>query len=164
MSIIVHVRYKDVEQVFEGNVDSVWTCVNRFFSITIPHFNAAQEVILTIDLKEIIELSKDLVAITDEGPVVLISKRKLTDSESLLLTLLAAYIGRHLGFIEKNWVSGKELQEKLGKSMKIVNTRLSELCREGYVIKSNEKNSFKLSTSGIKWLVEEVLPRIRRKI
>ncbi len=163
MSITVHIKYKDVEETFSGDVNSVWTSVNRFFSQTIPVFDVAHGLFLTVDLKDVFEASKGLVAVAKEGPVVLVSRQKLTDSEGLLLMLLAAYIACRLGKSERVGLSKEELQKWLGKSSKITSTRLGELCREGLVVKTEEEG-YRLSTFGVKRLLEEMLTQIRSKV
>lgn len=163
MSITVHIKYKDIEETFTGDIDKVWTSINRFFSQTIPLFDAAHNAILTVDLKQVIEASKGLMAVAKEGPIVLASKQKLTDNESLLLKLLAAYIGGKLSVLDKTWLSRDDLQGWLGKNRKITGTRLGELCREGLAVKT-EEGHYQLSTLGVNRLMDEVLPQIRSKI
>jgi hypothetical protein len=152
-----------MEETFSGDVNSVWVSVNRFFSQMIPLFGVVRDVVLTADLNEVIEVSKGLVAVGEEGPVVLVSKEKLTDSESLLLMLLAAWIGGRLGVLDRVWMSREELRGWLGKSRKITGTRLGELCREGLAVKA-EDGDYRLSTFGVKRLVEELLFQIKGKV
>ncbi len=159
----MHVKYKDVEETFTGSVDEVWVSVNRFFSKIVPVFDAARSVVLTVDLNEVVGASRGLVAVAKEGPVVLVPKQKLTDSEGLLLMLLAAYVGGRLGVLDKGWLSRDELQGWLGKNGKIVGTRLGELCRDGLVAKTEDGVGFRLSTFGVKRLIEELLPQIKSK-
>lgn len=161
--ITVQVKYRDIEQTFVGNVDEVWVSVNRFFSQTIPSFNVARKVMLTIDLQKLIEDCKDIIAIAPEGPSLLVPKQKITDRETLTLNLLASYIGYKLGHLNKDYLSKGELRAGLGKSAKLTSTRLGELCRDGLVTKTEEGN-YKITTVGIKRLQEEVLPKIREKI
>lgn len=161
--ILVRIKYRDVEQVFTGGVDEVWTCVNRFFSETFPAFEAARKVVLTVDFQQLLDECKDVVAVAREGVSILVSRRKLTDSETLLLYLLAAYIGYRLGLLKSDVLSKDELQSKLGKSAKIASTRLGELCRNGMVVKT-EGDNYKLTTFGVNRLKNEILPRIRMKI
>jgi predicted transcriptional regulator len=161
--ITVHIKYRDVEQTFVGNVNDVWVAVNKFFSQMIPSFDIAHKVLLTTDLQKLIEGLKDVIALAPEGPELLISKRRLTDSEIIQLYLLVAYMGHKLGHLNKDSMSKKELQTRLGKSSKITSTRLGELCREGVAIKT-EEGSYKITTIGIKRLQEEELPKIREKI
>ena len=153
--VTVHVKYRDVKQTLTGNANDVWVSVNRFFCEMIPAFALARKITLTVDLQKLVEDFKDIIAIAPEGPQLLISRQKLTDSETLMLNLLAAYIGYKLGKLEREWLTREELQAKLGKSMKITGTRLGELTREGMTVKTKDGN-YKIATVGIKHLLESV--------
>jgi len=162
-TITVHIKYGNMEQTFTGNVNDVWVSVNRFFSETIPAFDIARKVTLTVDLAKLVEDFKDVIAIAPEGPEILMPKEKLTDSETLALHLLAAYTGNKLGLLNSDTLSKEELQAGLGKSAKITSTRLGELLREGLATKT-EEDKYKITTIGIKRLQEEALPKIRERI
>ena len=161
-TVTVHVKYKDIEQTFTGNANDVWISVNRFFCKMIPVFDLARKITLTVDLHKLVEDFRDVIAIAPEGPQLLIPRQKLTGSETLLLNLLATYIGYKIGKLEREWLTREELQAKLGKSMKITSTRLGELTREGIVLKTEEGN-YKITTKGTKQLQQEMLPKIRMK-
>jgi len=159
----VHVKYKDMEQTFTGNVNDVWVSVNRFFSQVVPAFDIARKVTLTVDLAKLVEDFKDVIAIAPEGPELLIPKEKLTDSETLQLYLLATYMGYRLGKLTKETMTKEELQTKLGKNMKITTTRLGELVKDGITAKIEEGN-YRITTIGIRQLQESTLAKIRTKI
>lgn len=148
-----------MEQTFDGDVNDVWISVNRFFSEMVPAFDLARKITLSLDLPKLLEDFKDVIAITPEGPQLLISRKELTDSETLLLNLLAAHIGYKLGKLEREGLTREELQAKLGKSMKITSTRLGELTREGTALRTEEGN-YKITTLGVKRLQK---PRQRLK-
>jgi len=152
--ITVHVKYGEIEQTFTGNVNDVWVSVNKFFGELVPAFDVARKVTLTVDLARLIEDFKDVVAIAPEGPEVLISKEKLTDSETLQLYLLAAYMGYRLGKLTRETMTKEELMAKLGKNMKITTTRLGELIKQGMITKTEEAN-YKITTIGIVQLQKE---------
>ena len=158
--ITVHIKYGNVEQTFSGDINDVWVGVNRFFSETIPTFDVARKVTLTVDLAELIEDFRGVIAIAPEGPELLMPKEKLTDSETLQFCLLAAYIGYRLGKLSRETMTKEELQTKLGKTPKTTSARLSELVKEGNVIKTEEGN-YKITTKAIKELQQEILPKIR---
>jgi len=162
-TITVHIKYGDVEQTFTGNVNDVWVSVNRFFSEMIPAFEVARKAVLTVDLEKLVVDSKNIIAVAPEGPSLLVSKQRLTDSETLALHLLAAYIGSKLGLLSSDALTKEELQAELGKSAKIASTRLGELLREGLATKT-EEGAYKITTIGIKHLQEEILPKIRERI
>ena len=146
--VTVHVKCGEVEQTLSGSVDDVWIALNRIFSETIPAFNVARNIMLTVDLAKLVEDFKDVVAIAPEGPVVLLPKDKLTDSETLQLYLLAAYMGYRLGKLAKDSLTREDLQAKLAKNMKITTTRLGELVKQGAVIRT-EKGEYRITTAAV---------------
>jgi hypothetical protein len=161
-TVTVHIKYMDTEQTFTGEVNQVWVSVNRFFSEMIPALHIVKKALLTVDLEKLIEDCKNVIAVAPEGPVLLVSKQRLTDSETLTMHLLATYIGNKLG-LSKGFLTKEELQAALGKNAKITGTRLGELCREGYAAKTDEGN-YMITTLGIKRFQEETLPEIREKL
>jgi hypothetical protein len=160
--VTVHVKFGQVEQTFTGKADAVWLSVNRFFREMIPAFTIARKMMLTVDLAELIEEAKGIIAIAPEGPEVLVPKEKLTDSEALQFYLLAAYIAFRLGKLATDALTKEELQVKLGKSPKITSTRLSELVKEGSVLKTDE-GAYRLTTVAVKRLQSE-LKAIQKEI
>jgi hypothetical protein len=160
--VIVHVKYRGVEQTFTGNVNDVWVGVNRFFAEMIPAFDVIGKVLLTVDLKELIDDCRDVIAVTPEGPTIVISKKMLTDSETLALLLLSAYVGHKMGLLDHDALAKEALVAELGKSSKITSTRLGELCREGWAART-EEGQYRLTTLGIKRLQDEVLPKARTR-
>ena len=160
--VTVVVKYGGVEKTFSGSVDAVWISVNKFFSEMVPAFDTARKMTLTVDLAELIEEAKGIIAVAPEGPEVLVPKEKLTDSEALQFYLLAAYIAFRLGKRAKDAMTKEELQAKLGKSTKITSTRLSELVKEGGVLKTDE-GGYRLATVAVKRLQSE-LKAIQKEI
>jgi len=128
----------------------------------VPAIHTVKKILLTVDLETLIEDCKNVIAIAPEGPVLLVSRNKLTDNETLTLHLIAAYIGNKLGH-SKEALTKEEQQTRLGKSPKITSTRLGELIREGYATKTDEGN-YKITTLGIRRFQEEALPEIRQKL
>ena len=160
--VTVHIKYQDFEQTFTGNANQVWISINRFFNEMVPALNTVKKALLTVDLEILIEACKNVIAVAPEGPVLLVSRSKLTDSETITLHLLAVYICNKLGQ-SKEVLTKEELQMGLGKSAKIISTCLGELIRNGYVIKTDDGN-YKITTVGIRRFQEEVLPEIRQKL
>lgn len=154
-AVTVHVKYGEMEQTFSGSVNDVWVSVNKFFGELVPAFDIARKVTLTVDLPGLVEDAKDVIAIAPEGPEVLVPKEKLTDSEALQFYLLGAYLACRMGRRSTDAMSKDDLQAKLGKSSKIVSARLSELVKEGSVVKT-EDGGYRLATVAIKKLQEEL--------
>jgi hypothetical protein len=161
--VTVQVRYKDVEETFSGRVNDVWVSINKFFSEFIPAFEISKKLVLTVDLQELIKECENIIAFTEEGPHLLVSRDKLTDNETLALQLLASYVGCKLGTVESDAVSREELQAKLGKTAKITSTRLGELAKSEMVTKTVD-GEYKITTFGVIQMQKDFLPRIKAKI
>lgn len=96
------------------------------------------------------------VEITREGPVVL-SEGVLTQYESIGLIMYCS---------EGYQCTTSRLRNLLALSGKKVTVapRLNEMTKKGHVYKPDaRKPQYRLSTNGIKWLEEEVLPRLASK-
>ena len=159
----VQVKYKDVEETFSGRVNDVWICVNRFFSEFIPTFEVSKKLVLTVDLQNLVKACEGVIAFAEDGPHLLVSRSKLTDNETLVLLLLASYVGCRLGLVESDVVSKDDLQARLGKSSKIVSTRLGELVKREIAVKTKD-GKYRISTFGVVQMQKDFLPRIKAKI
>ena len=112
------------------------------------------------------QLSKDLtgiVAFSGDGASLLVPKNKLTDNEALLVWLAAYYLGNKLGLVNCDSLSKDELRVMLGKSGKITSTRLGELVKNDFAIKTVDEK-FVITTFGVIQLQKEVLSKIKSKI
>ena len=161
--ITVQVKYKGVEETFSGSVDEVWVSVNRFFSEFIPAFKVSKKLVLTVDLQKLVNDCENIIAFTEEGVYLLVSRNKLTDNETLMLWLLAFYVGFRLGLVGSDLVSREELQSRLGKSAKITSTRLGELVKNNLVAKTDD-GKYKITTFGVVQMQKEIIPKIKAKI
>ncbi|MEM3627048.1 MAG: hypothetical protein QXZ25_03370, partial [Candidatus Bathyarchaeia archaeon] len=158
--ITVQIKYGDMEKIFSGSLEEVWLCINRFFSEFIPSFDLAKKLSLNIDLQRLVEGCSGIIGFSREGPNLLVSRDKLTDNETLLLWLLAAYVGFQLGILEGDAISKEELQAKLGKSGKITSTRLGEIVKSGLVVKSAD-DKYRITTLGVVQMQRDFLPKIK---
>jgi hypothetical protein len=161
--VSVVVRLGDVEQTFTGSVEDVWLSLNRFFGEFIPSFEAAKRLVLSVNLEKLVKVCEGLIGFSKEGANLLVGKDKLTDNECLLLWLLAASVGFDLGLVGSDCVGKEELQSKLGKSGKIVSTRLGELVKNGMVVKLAD-DKYRITTFGIVQMQKDVIPKIKAKM
>lgn len=67
-----------------------------------------------------------------------------------------------LGLVGSERVSKEELQVRLGKSGKIVSTRLGELVKGELAVKTADEK-YRMTTFGVVQMQKEILPRIRAK-
>lgn len=101
------------------------------------------------ELKGIVEVGRD-------GPVI-VTKKKLSHYEAIGLVLYC---------IKDNQASSREITRRLAASGKKVTVpaRLHEMRKRGHIFKPVDRAPFyKLSTRGLKWIEEEVIPPLKKK-
>jgi hypothetical protein len=159
----VHVKYNGVEKTFIGTPEATWLSLSKFFNEFLPSFEIANKLLLSVDLQKLAEETEGLIAFSEEGANLMVPKSKLTDNETLLLWLLASYLGCKLGKMESDALSKEDLQARLGKSGKITSTRLGELVKNDVVAKTVDEK-FRVTTFGVVQVQNDVLPKIKAKI
>lgn len=159
----VRIKYKELEKSFTATLEETWLLLHKFFNEFLPSFEIANKLWLNIDLQQLAKDCEGIIAFSPEGPNLLVPKNKITDNETLLLWLLAGYLGNKLGLTESASLSKEELQAKLGKSSKITSTRLGELVKSDLAAKTAD-DKFRITTFGIAQLQKEILPKIKTKL
>jgi hypothetical protein len=160
--VTVQIKYKELEETFSANMEETWLLLSKFFNRVLPSFEVANRLWLNVDMQQLAKDCEGLIAFSKEGASLLVSKSKMTDNETLLMWLLASYLGHGLGLLETDVLSKEELQAKLGKSGKITSTRLGELAKNDLVTKTADEK-FRVTTFGVVQMQKEVLPRIKAK-
>jgi hypothetical protein len=160
--VAVNIKYKDIEKTFSAAPEEAWILLNKFFKEFLPTFEISHKLLLNVDLQKLAEGCEGLIAFSQEGANLMVPKSKLTDNETLLLWLLAGYVGQKLDMTENDAFSKEELQAKLGKSGKITSTRLGELVKGDLVARvADEKYS--ITTFGVTQMQKDILPKIKAK-
>jgi hypothetical protein len=160
--IEVHIKYKDIDETFSAPPEGAWLLLSKFFNEFLPSFEIVNNLRLSVDTQTLAKDCAGLIAFSEEGSNLLVSKSKLTDNETLSLWLLASYLGNKLGMMDGDALSKDELQAKLGKSGKITSTRLGELVKSDLVMKTADEK-FKITTFGVVQMQKETLPKIKGK-
>ena len=161
-NVAVNIKYKTVEKTFSAPPEEAWLLLSKFFSEFLPSFEIASKLMLSVDLQQLAKDCEGLIAFSQEGANLLVSKIKLTDNETLLLWLVSSYLGHRLGMMASDAVSKDELQAKLGKSGKITSTRLGELVKSDLVAKTTDEK-FKVTTFGVSQMQKDLIPKIKAK-
>jgi len=160
--VTVRIKYKDVEKTFSASLEEAWLLLSKFFSEFLPSFEVANKLLLSIDLQKLAKDCEGLVAFSQEGANLLVPNTKLTDNETLLLCLLANYLGTKLDLIKADSLSKEELQAKLRKSGKITSTRLGELVKSNLIAKTSD-DQFRITTFGVAQMQKDLLVKIKAK-
>jgi hypothetical protein len=129
----------------------------------LPSFEVARKLVLSVDLQGLVKACEGLIAFSKDGANLLVNKDRLTDNECLLLWLLAGYVGNSLGLVASDRVSKKELQARLGKSGKIVSTRLGELVKGDMVVKMGD-DEYRITTFGLVQMQKDMIPKVKAKM
>jgi len=161
--IHVQIKYRDVVQEFSAAPQDAWMLLNQFFKEFIPSFEIARKLWLNVDLHLLAKDLDGVVTFSRDGASLLAPKNKLTDYEALSVWLTAQYLGRELGMLGGDALSKDDLQMRLGKSSKIVSTRLGELAKNGVVARAAD-DKFRITAYGVMQAQKEILPKIRAKI
>ncbi len=159
----VHVKYKDLEKQITAEPEQAWILLNQFFKKSIPLFEIANKLWLSVDIQQLARDLDGIVAFSSDGASLLAPKNKLTDNETLAVWLAAYYLGFKLGLVPSDLLSKDELQIKLGKSSKITSTRLGELVKNDLVAKVDGEK-FRITVFGVCQMQKEIIPRIKSKI
>ena len=118
---------------------------------------------MNVDLQQLAKDFEGIVAFSGEGANLLVPKNKLTDNEALLVWLTAYFLGSRLGMVNADALTKDELQVKLGKTGKIVSTRLGELAKNGLVQKTFDEK-FRITTFGVVQIQKELVPKIKQRM
>jgi hypothetical protein len=159
----VHLKYKGLENNFSATPQEAWLLMEKFFADLVPSFEIAQKLSLNIDIKQLAKDLSGIAAFSMEGANLLVPKNKLTDNEALVIWLTAQYLGCKLGLVESDSFSKDELQIKLGKSGKIVSTRLGELVKNEIAAKLSD-DRFRITTFGLVQAQKEIIPKVKAKV
>jgi len=152
--IYVKIRYKDVEATFEGDIDSVYKEILRWFNKYIPALDIAQKLIIDIDYSKLADLLSRYIFFTREGDIILRDEAdKFSQHNKILLVLSSAKLLEFTGKRESSGVSLEELSRILRSSTKSLSSRLSELKNIGYVNKDRRNKNVVYSIS-IKGLID----------
>lgn len=157
----VYVKHDQFEQDFEGPVDTVLRALIAFLDKVYPGLEILSQVRLTVDLQELVEEMKDVIAIAPSGPVVL-SKKRLTVKELIGLNLIGAFVGFKLNLAGKASLSLDKLVTLTGKTKGSVSGALTPMVNDRLVEKP-EKGEYEISLLGVKHFIDEVFPKLKEE-
>ena len=157
----IFAKYRDLEIRFKGKPDEVIRSLLRLIQQILPTYDLASKLVLTVDLEDLLENVKGIIAFTPEGPVVTIPKEKISgERDAILLHLIKTYIGYKTGKLEKDTLATSEITSLTGGKSSSVGARLSELVSSG-LIERVGRGEYRITTLGVKNFIDDVLPKIK---
>ncbi len=164
-NLSVSVSYGDVKVDFAGPPDMVMRSLHEFVSKVVPNFDLAKAITANYSLNDIIQMFKDYVRITPEGPRVWAADKKLSDKDVILLQLVAVRASLLSGKASSDAMAVSEIQEATGLYPKTISSRLSELTKQATVerVDSEGGGKYRISTTGIHTAHEQLTKKLQVK-
>jgi len=164
-TLSVSVSYGDVKVDFAGPPDMVMRSLHEFVSKVVPNFDLARAISANYSLNDIIQMFKDYVRITPEGPRVWAQDKKLSDKDVILLQLVAARASLLSDKSGTDTMAVSEIQEATGLYPKTISSRLSELTKQAVVerVDAEGGGKYRISTTGIHVAHEQLTKKLQAK-
>jgi len=157
------VSYGDTKVDFSGSPEVVMRSLHEFISKVIPNMDLARTISVNYSLNDLIQMFKEYVRVTPEGPRVWTQDRKLSDRDVILLQLVASRIS-HLSSTSGTDAMGvAEIEGATGLYTKTISSRLSELTKSAYVerVDSDQGGKYRITTVGVNRLGEQLTKKFR---
>jgi hypothetical protein len=160
----VAVTYGDVKVEFSGSPDVVFRSLHEFISKEIPNIDLAKSISINYSLNDLIQMFKDYIRFTEEGPRVWVQDRKLSDKDVIALQLVAAKAAMLSGKSKSDDMNVIELQGATSLLAKTIGSRLSELNKAGSVerLEGEGTGRYRITTTGVHWLHGQVTKKFPR--
>ena len=159
----ITVSYGDSKVEFSGSPEVVMRSLHEFVSKVIPNMDLARTISVNYSLNDLIQLFKEYVRVTPEGPRVWTQDRKLSDRDVIMLQLVAARIASLSGKSSSDAMSVGEVEAATGLYPKTISSRLSELTKTAYVERfdSDQGGKYRITTMGTNRLGEQLSKKFR---
>ena len=159
----ISVSYGDSSVQFSGSPEVVMRSLHEFVSKVIPNMDLARIISVNYSLNDLIQLFKEYVRVTPEGPRVWTQDKKLSDRDVIMLQLVAAKIASLSGKSPNDAMGVSEIEMATGLYPKTISSRLSELTKSANVerVDSDQGGKYRITTVGTNWLGEQLSKKFR---
>jgi DNA-binding transcriptional ArsR family regulator len=159
----VSASYGEEKVEFSGSPEVVMRSLHEYVSKWIPNMDLARAISVNYSLNDLIQLFKDYVRITPEGPRVWTQERKLSDKDVIMLQLVAAKISSLSGKSGTDAMGVSDIESATGLYPKTISSRLSELTKSALVerVDSDQGGKYRITTVGINRLGELLSRKLR---
>jgi hypothetical protein len=159
----VTVSYGEDKTEFSGSPEVVMRSLHEFVSKMIPNMDLARTISVNYSLNDLIQMFKDYVRVTPEGPRVWTQDRKLSDRDVIQLQLVAARIASLSGKSAGDAMGVADIEGATGLYSKTISSRLSELTKLAFVerLGSDQGGKYRITTVGTNKLHEQLSKKFR---
>jgi len=157
------VAYGDTRVDFSGSPEVVMRSLHEFVSKVIPNMDLARVISVNYSLNDLIQMFRDFVRVTPEGPRVWTQDKKLSDREVIMLQLIAAKIASLSGKSPSDAMGVSDIEAATGLYPKTISSRLSELTKSASVerVDSDQGGKYRITTVGTSRLGEQLSKKLR---
>jgi hypothetical protein len=137
--------------------------LHEFVSKMVPSLDLARAISVNFSLNDLIQLFKEYVRVTPEGPRVWTQDKKLSDRDVIMLQLVAAKISHLSGRASSDAMGVGEIEGATGLYAKTISSRLSELTKSAVVerVDSDKGGKYRITTVGTSRLGEQLSKKFR---
>ena len=137
--------------------------LHEFVSKVIPNMDLARTISVNYSLNDLIQMFKEYVRVTPEGPRVWTQEKKLSDRDVIMLQLVAARISSLSGTAPADAMGVAEIETATGLYPKTISSRLSELTKSANVerVESDQGGKYRITTVGTSRLGEQLSKKLR---
>ena len=137
--------------------------LHEFVSKVIPNMDLARVISVNYSLNDLIQMFRDFVRVTPEGPRVWTQDKKLSDREVIMLQLIAAKIASLSGKSPSDAMGVSDIEAATGLYPKTISSRLSELTKSASVerVDSDQGGKYRITTVGTSRLGEQLSKKLR---
>lgn len=159
----VSVSYGESKVDFSGPPDVVMRSLHEFVSKVVPNMDLARTISVSHSLNDLIQMFREFVRMTPEGPRVWVQDRKLSDRDVIMLQLVAAKISSLSGKAPSDAMGVGEIEAATGLYAKTISSRLSELTKAAQVerVDSEQGGKYRVTTVGTSRLAEQLSKKFR---
>ena len=159
----ISVRYGDASVEFSGSPEVVMRSLHEFVSKVIPSMDIARVISANYSLNDLVQMFKEYVRVTPEGPRVWTQDRKLSDRDVILLQLVASRIAHLSAKAQSDAMGVSEIEGATGLYPKTISSRLSELTKSALVerVDSEQGGKYRITTVGTNRLGEQLSKKFR---
>ena len=159
----VSASYGEEKVEFSGSPEVVMRSLHEYVSKWIPNMDLARVISVNYSLNDLIQLFKEYVRITPEGPRVWTQEKKLSDRDVIMLQLVAARISSLSGKPGTDAMGVSDIEMATGLYAKTISSRLSELTKSALVerVDSDQGGKYRITTVGTSRLGEQLSRKLR---
>jgi DNA-binding transcriptional ArsR family regulator len=137
--------------------------LHEYISKMVPNMDLARMISVNYSLNDLIQMFRDYVRVTPEGPRVWTQDKKLSDRDVIMLQLVAVRIASLSGKSPSDAMGVGDIEMATGLYAKTISSRLSELTKSALVerVDSEQGGKYRITTVGTNRLGEQLSRKLR---